>query len=531
MSEAEAGIVLGTHIEADRRERADVIVIGSGAGGASTAMRFAEAGKKVLVLERGGYYTGLLDPLDRTRLGLGTLNQREDDMLARIDGGRGFTSTDDGLANLTYGNCVGGATVHYWADSYRTPPDRLELWERDFGVEGHSADELAPYFAEIERDLGIHPATSEYYNVNNLLFKRGIEALGWLGEPVPQARRGCSKSGHCMQGCSFDAKQSMLVTYIPRAVHAGAVVYADCRVDGITTEDGRATGAVASFIDRETAKPNGAKLFASAKIVVLAAGGFGSAPILLRSKLANSSGQVGKNLRANLCSMVHGLFEEDVVMWHNIPAAHGCLEWRLAREEGGRYREGGYLLMPNQLNPAALSIFLPGFGAEHRRRVKQLPRIGGTIAWIDDVESGEVRIDPAGEVRYELPIRGRNAAILRDSMKKGAQLLLAAGAREAFLSDPEGTRIRDEKEIEKIDHLDLDPGILSFAAPHPAGTCRMGRDPATSVVRSTGETWDVENLYVADPSVFPTPVSVDPSETILAFSLVLSDRLLARGVV
>jgi choline dehydrogenase-like flavoprotein len=236
MSEAEAGIVLGTRIEADRRERADVIVIGSGAGGASTAMRFAEAGKKVLVLERGGYYTGLLDPLDRTRLGHGTLNQREDDMLARIDGGRGFTTTEDGLANLTYGNCVGGATVHYWADSYRTPPDRLELWERDFGVEGHSADELAPYFAEIERDLGIHPATSEYYNVNNLLFRQGIEALGWRGEPVPQARRGCSKSGHCMQGCSFDAKQSMLVTYIPRAVHAGAVVYADCRVDGITTE-------------------------------------------------------------------------------------------------------------------------------------------------------------------------------------------------------------------------------------------------------------------------------------------------------
>jgi choline dehydrogenase-like flavoprotein len=229
--------------------------------------------------------------------------------------------------------------------------------------------------------------------------------------------------------------------------------------------------------------------------------------------------------------MAHGLFEEDVVMWHNIPAAHGCLEWRLAREEGGRYREGGYLLMPNQLNPAALSIFLPGFGAEHRRRMKQLPRIGGTIAWIDDAESGEMRIDPAGEVRYELPIRGRNAAILRDSMKKGAQLLLAAGAREVFLSDPEGTQIRDEKEIEKIDRLDLGPGVLSFAAPHPAGTCRMGRDPATSVVRSTGETWDVQNLYVADPSVLPTPVSVDPSETILAFSLLQSDRLLARGVV
>ena len=120
--------------------------------------------------------------------------------------------------------------------------------------------------------------------------------------------------------------------------------------------------------------------------------------------------------------------------------------------------------------------------------------------------------------------------MLRDAMKKGARLLLAAGAREVFLGDPVGTRIRDESEISKVDGLDLAPGVVSLPAPHPAGACRMGRDPRTSVVDSSGETHDVRGLYVADPSVFPTAVSVDPSETIIAFSLLLADGLLERGI-
>ncbi len=524
------GIVEGRDVAADRREETDVVVIGSGAGGATVAMRLAEAGKRVVILEGGGYYTGISDPLEPGRPGRGELNQREDDMLARIDGGRGLATTRDGHVTLTYGNCVGGATVHYWADSYRTPTDRLALWESRYGVEGHSEDELRPWFDRIERDLGIHPAPESYLNGCNRVVKAGVEALGWHGEPVPQARRGCLKSGYCMQGCAYDAKQSMLVTYVPRAIRAGALLFADARVDRILAEGGRAVGAVASVIDRATQKPTGRRIEVRAKVVVLAAGGYGSAPILLRSKLANRSGQVGRNLHANPCSMVFAIFDHDIILWRGMPAAFGCLEWRLARDEKGHYREGGYLLMPNQLTPAALAAFLPGFGAEHRKRMEVMPRIASTLAWIDDAESGEVVLGRDGSPAYRIPVTGRNALMLRDSMKKGALALLAAGAREVFLADAAGTRIGDEKDVSRIDTVEIGPGAMSFPAPHPAGTCRMGRDPATSVVKSSGETHEVENLYVADPSVFPTAVSVDPSETIFAFSHVLADGLLARGV-
>ena len=523
-------IIEGRDVTADRREETDVLVIGSGAGGATVAMRLAEAGKRVLLLERGGYYTGLIDPVELGKPGRGELDQREDDMLARIDGGRGVATTSDGQVALTYGNCVGGATVHYWADSYRTPPDRLALWETRYGVEGHSEDELRPWFERIEQDLNIHPAPESFLNGCNLLFKKGVEALGWHGEPVPQARRNCLKSGYCMQGCSYSSKQSMLVTYVPRALHAGALLYADARVEKILAENGRAVGAVAVVMDRDTNQPTSRRIEVRAKVVVLAAGGYGSAPLLLSSKLANRSGQVGKHLRANPSSMVFGLFDHDVVMWRGMPAAFGCLEWRLPRQEAGHYREGGYLLMPNQLNPAMLASFLPGFGADHRRLMQTMPRIAGTIAWIDDVEEGEITLARDGSPDYRLPVTGRNALMLRDSLKKGAHALLAAGAREVFLADAVGTRIRDEKDLARIDTLEIGPGAMSFAAPHPAGGCRMGRDPAHSVVKSSGETHEIENLYVADPSVFPTAVSVDPSETIFAFSHLLADGLLARGL-
>jgi len=525
------GIVEGFEITGERREQADVLVIGSGAGGATVAMRLAEAGKRVVVLERGGYYTGLVDPLDPTRPGRGELDQREDDMLVRIDGGRGLVTTRDGNVTLTYGSCVGGATVHYWADSYRTPPDRLERWAREFGLDGLSEDELRPHFERIERDLNVHPAEEARYNGCNRLFRSGLEALGWHGEPVPQARKGCVGSGYCMQGCAYDAKQSMLVTYVPRAVRAGARVFADCEVERILAEGGRAVGAAARGIDRVTGRPSGARIEVRAPLVVLAAGGYGSAPLLLRSNLANSSGLVGRKLHANPCSMVFGLFDRDVVMWRDIPAAHGCDEWRLARRDShGRYLEGGYLLMPNQLGPAVLAAFLPGFGAEHRRWMEAMPRLGGTIAWIDDVETGRITLDARGEPRYALPIAGDNARMLRDSMKKGALLLLAAGAREVFLPDPLGTRIRDERDLPRVDTVEIGPGAMNFAAPHPAGACRMGKDPTRSVVAPTGESHDVRGLYVADPSVFPTAVSVDPSETILAFSHRLADHLLAHAV-
>lgn len=524
------GIIEGNELHGDHTETADVVVIGSGIGGATAAMVLAEAGKRVIVLEQGGYYTGLVDPIDPSRPGRGTLDQREDDMFARIDGERGLATSTDGRVPLSFGRCVGGASVHYWADSYRAPADRLAQWEREHGLEGFGSDDLAPYFARYEADLGVHPAPDEYFNGCNRVFRRGVEALGWQGDRVPQARRGCVKSGYCMQGCAYNAKQSMLVTYLPRAIRAGAMVFADCRVEAIALAGGRACVARAAVLNRDTGEPTGRVLHVKAGAVVLAAGGYGSAALWVRSGLPNTAGMVGRNLTCNPCAMAFGYFAEDIVMWRNIPAAFGCLHWRLRRYEGGRYREGGYLLMPNQLGPATLAALLPGAGADHRDRMARMANLAGTIAWIDDADTGRLAVGSAGRAQYRVPIEGANEAVLRDAFEKCAHVLLAAGATEVFLADTAGTRIRDERDLGRIHRISFGPGAVSFPAPHPGGMLRMGPDRRSSVVSCSGEAHEIPGLYVTDPSLFPTALSVDPSETIAAFSMVIADGMLARGL-
>ncbi|MBU6443676.1 MAG: GMC family oxidoreductase [Alphaproteobacteria bacterium] len=511
-------IVESRQVSRDLSDETDVVVIGSGCGGATVAKKLAEAGKRVIVLERGGYFTA----------GRGDLDQRSDNMLARIDGARGLGTSRNTEIAMMYGNCVGGASVHYWADSWRLPKDRNDLYLRA-GLEGHAPEVLAPIFDEIEKDLNVHPAQPEYFNRMNQLFDLGAKKLGWNTETVRQARKDCRKSGHCYQGCAYDAKQSQLVTHIPAALAAGARLYADCQVDGISRDgQGKANGVAASFIDRATGKPSGHKLTVKARYVVLAAGGYSSAVVWLKSGLPNGSGQVGRNLFLNPCPYLYALYDEPVVMWENIPTATGAMDFRLARYDNGRYVEGGYLLHPNQLQAEFVAATLPGFGEEHRALMNRLPNIGSAVSWIDDENPGQITLSRDGDPLYDYRLRGVDILKVRDAMKKQALLLFASGAREVIVPDMAGTRLRDPKDIPVLDKIDITGGAILFGGPHPAGALRMGKDPALSVIAPSHEAHEVPNLFVADPSVFPRPPSVDPSLTIMAFSVVAARNLLQR---
>lgn len=511
-------IIEHDQITSDLNEAADVVVIGSGVGGMTVAQKLAQSGAKVIVLERGGYYSAAR----------GDLDQRSDNMLARLDGRRGLGTSTTGEIALMYGNCVGGASVHYWADSWRLPKDRADLYVQ-MGVEGHEHEVLAPIFDEIEKELNVHLAGPDYYNRMNQLFDIGAKKLGWPVEGVPQARRGCAKSGHCYQGCSYDAKQSALVTSVPAAIKAGARLYSDCEVVGITRDDtGRANGVEAIFIDRATARPNGRKLKVKAKTVVLAAGGFASAAIWMRSKLPNGSGQVGKNLYVNPCPYLYAMYDEPVMLWENIPTATGTTEFRLPRYDGKNYVEGGYLLHPNQIQAEFLAATIPGFGESHARIMERLTHIGSAVSWIDDEMPGQIAIDGNGNATYDYTVRGVDLLKTRDALKKQAMLLFASGAREIIVPDIAGTRLSDPKQISIFDNLDMTGGNTLWGGPHPAGALRMGKDPKSSVIGSDHQAHEVPGLYVADPSAFPRPPSVDPSLTIMAWSVIAANAIQAR---
>lgn len=500
-------------INSDITESCDVVIIGTGCGGSTMGVRLAEAGKKVIFVERGGYYTKA------------DFDQREDNMIAKIDGGRGFDTSVDMSIALTYGNNVGGASVHYWADSYRTPDDRLNLWAEKYGLEGHGVSDLAPFWTPLEKEHNVHEAEPTYYNRMNKLLVEGANKLGWYGHPVPQARRPCAASGYCMQGCAYDFKQSQIVTHIPRALAAGAVIFADTEARELVWQGNKVTGLNCRVLDRATGRPNGKTVKISAKAVVVAAGGYGSPVFLMRNGLQEKLPALGKHTYCNPSPMVSALFEEEMNTYRNIPAAWGVMQFRLPKYENGKYVEGGYMFVANQLQPALFAAVLPGTGASHRNVMKNFKKLGGTICWIDDVEEGSIELKDDVPV-YQVPIHGENGLRIRDALKKQAQLLLEVGGKELIFGDARDTRISKAADIEKaVASIDLSPGRMIMAAPHPAGGARMGKDVATSVVGNDHRVHGTDNLFVSDPSVFPTAPSVDPSLTIMAFSCIATEHV------
>ncbi|MDB5099964.1 MAG: family oxidoreductase [Cyanobacteria bacterium RYN_339] len=487
-------IIQAKDVTGDRREEADVVIIGSGAGGGTMANELTAAGLKVVILEEGKYQTRE------------DFHQREDKAFSRIYGGRGLESSEDTSVNVLYGKLVGGTTVLYWGDSYRTPPERLAKW-------GFDEATMAPFFDHVEKLVNVQLPGDRLVNENNRLLVEGARKLGWKVEKIPGARtEACTNSGHCLQGCSYDAKQSQLVTNIPRALSRGAVLYADCRARKLIVENGRAVGVEATI--------GSAKLTVRSKAVVLSAGGVGTPRFLLSAGQANSSGMVGKNLYLNPGPMTFSAFPEAVRMWHGVPATWAVEEFRkTVYDPQGRYVRGGYLLMANNLQPGTAGCVIPGFGAKHRAWMARFEHLAGTYAILDDENPGELTVDAAGKPAFNYTVRGNDVLKCRDFLANSARLMLAAGAEEVLIPDSRFTTIRKASEVDaKIAEADLSPGSMVFGGPHPLGTCRMGEDAKTSVVDMRCESHDLKGLFVADGSIFPTSVGVDPSLSIMAFA-------------
>jgi choline dehydrogenase-like flavoprotein len=519
-------IVHGKALAGGETLRADVCIMGSGCGGATLAKQLAEAGRDVLVLERGGYYSEA------------EFDQDELNMNSKLYANRTMKSTDDGGTLLLSGNNVGGASVHYWADTYRAPPDRLQHWADRYGLSGHGEAELAPIWDQLDKVLNVHPAPEEYHNRMNQLLREGSKKLGWQGHPVPQARKGCLKSGHCMQGCLYGAKQSQLVTHIRQAVALGARVQADVeaiellRNAGAGGTGGKVSAVNARIIDRTTNKPSGKSVRIEAKQFALCAGGYYSAPFLIGNGFKNTLPALGQHFGNNPTAWVYALYDEDIVMWRNIPAAYGVEEFRLPRFDAqGKYKEGGYLLMANQIQAGTLGGTLPLIGDELGEWMGQAKRIGSTIVWLDDYEEelGTIDRNSDGSPKVTLPFGPVTQAMLKDSLVKQIDVLFASGARKLAIGSGERIVLERGKDnsgaMRQVARMNITGGGLFMAAPHPFGGCRMGRDAKTSVVGMDHRVHGMDNLFVADPSVFPTGPSVDPSFTIMAFSVIAAKHI------
>lgn len=494
----------------DLVERADVCVIGSGGGGAVAAAELASGGLDVVVLEQGHHWTAR------------DFTQREDEMLPRLFEEGGMRATRDGSITILQGRNVGGSTVHNLCYAFRTPPAILRMWREELGIEELSDAAMAASFARVERNLKVKPIRPDEVNRLNQIVRAGTEKLGYSGFVTKHNREGCVKSGYCILGCSYDAKQSMLVTYIPRASAAGARIYTHARAERIEADGGGTRRVLGSVVDLD-GMPR-ASIEVKARAVVLAAGAVASPDLLLRSGLGGA--HVGRHLHLHPSVMAAGFFDEDIHAYRGIPQSYYVDEFIQLENDPHR----GYVLMPIAGFPVLTATQMPGFGRDHFRFMRDYAKMAGLLVLLHDHTSGRVQPDKSlSKPGIDYRLERADARQLAEGLVHSAEILFAGGARRVVIPfQPEPLVLERGDDLTQITQRGVRQGQIPIASTHPQSTCRMGAGPRRGVVDSWGEVFRVPGLFVADMSVFPTSLGAPPQITTAALADRTSQRILAR---
>ncbi len=496
-------IVDAATLDRDENVRAQVCVIGSGAGGAVVAKELAEGGVDVCLLEEGAYYRGA-DFTGRPR-----------EMMDLLYRNRGLTGTVGRLnIPIPLGKCVGGTTTINSGTCYRAPDYVLEAWQRDFGVADVLAAELQPYYERVEHEINVEPVADAVYGKNSRLFERGTQALGFAGARIPRNEKGCLGTGVCAFGCPQDAKQATHVSYVPKAVGAGARLYTRCRAERILAANGAAFGVLASALD-DRDRETGRQIRVLADRVVVAAGALLTPALLERSGIPDPSGWRGRNLHIHPAVRVGAVFEEEVKAWEEVPQAYNVHE----------FTRDGIFIQGQFVPPSVEAPALPGVGAAHKELMRRYPHLASFGALISDVSQGRVRGRGQGWPLVTYDMVREDVLKLTRAISLTAQIFFAAGAEAVFSGISRRPILRSAAEARALLDERLKPTELEMMAFHPQGTCRMGEDPAGSVTDSYGAHHGLRGLVVADASLFPSSCKVNPQLTIMALATRIAARL------
>jgi choline dehydrogenase-like flavoprotein len=499
------GVVTGAERTADLDVKADVCVIGSGAGGAVLAAGLAERGLTVVMLEEGGWhqrreFTG------EEAVAYPLLYQE-----------RGTRATADLAITVLQGRSVGGGTTVNWTTCFRTPERILAHWRAVHGIEGVDPEVLRPHFEAVEARLNIASWPEERVNRNNHVLLDGARKLGWQVDVLRRNVKGCGNTGYCGMGCPLDAKQGMLLTYLPDAVAAGMVLHADLRVERIEVVDGRVVAVHGRTLAQDRDVPDGARVVVRPRVAVLSAGAINSPALLLRSGLRH--GPVGRRTMLHPVVALSGRYAEPVEGWKGAPQSVASHEF----VDRGPDKVGFFLETP-PIHPMLAATALPVFGDRQRAFLSQLSHTSSLIAVAVDgllpgEDGGVVTVRPDGRPRLDYPIRPALAEAWRAGHLAMARLHFAAGALQVASTHVEEVPpLSSEDEIPRLEAAPY--GALHHTAfsAHQLGGCAMGGSPDTSVVDANLRHWRIPNLFVVDGSVFPTGLGVNPSESIYGFA-------------
>lgn len=486
---------------------ADFVVVGSGAGGAAAAVTLARAGASVIIVEAGPWR----DPHDYAHSTYGALRDMMDDWGSTITFGRAFWP-------VVQARLVGGTTVINSAICVRTPPDVFEEWQRDFGVGADLAERVWGWQDRLEDELCVEETAPEAMGRSNQLAIRGDAAAGYDGHVIKRYAKGCVGSGQCLQGCRSLRKQSTNLNYVPETVSRGGQVLSSAPAERILFEGRRAVGVTGRFVHPQS-RAGGARFTARGRRGVLVAASATHSPVLLRrSGLTHDA--VGAGFRAHPGTGVFGVYDEPVDQ--NTGVTQG---WASSRFRGAPGLKIETLAIPMEMAISRLS----GGGARLMERVGAYRHFAMWVHATRARTAGRVGVGFGGKpvVRYTLDEADMRA--FREGMLRVAQLHFAAGARAVIPGIHGLPYSLAAHELDLIAGGPLDPRSYVAILSHLFGGCTMGADPARSVCDGRGRVHGRDALYVADASIMPDNIGVNPQHTIMALAMIVAEEALTRS--
>jgi choline dehydrogenase-like flavoprotein len=484
--------------DCDEDIECDVVVIGTGAGGAVVGRELAERGLAVVFLEEGEHH--LRDAFDG---GIVRAHQRFY---------RAACSVGNVVMPIFIGRMVGGSTAVNGGTCFRAPPWVLDRWCEELGTDEFSPGAMARHFDRVERILDVHPARRAVIGPIADVMARGCDALGWAHQPISRNAPDCDGSGFCDFGCRQEARRSTQIAYLPPALERGAVVIAGARARRIVLDNGRAVGVVAE-------SKRGKRATVRARAVVLAGGTIPTPLFLLEQGLANRSGQVGRNLSLHPSGGFLALFDEKIEPHKYIPQGYSC----------DHFLRAGILMTAAQPALNVAPALFPFAGRRLMSMLEQVDRLASFGLLLRDTSpNGRVWRDVGGFPAVTYNIAREDVTRMHRAMIHAGEMCHAAGAKTlipvALGVDP----IEREVDFVRFKSAELRASDISWLSYHPLGTCKMGRDPRTSVVGLDHEAHDVPGLYVVDGSTVGGPLGVNPQLTIMAIATRAGERIADR---
>ena len=482
----------------DPEIESEVVVVGTGAGGGVVGRELAERGFAVVFVEEGEHH-------------------RRD----AFDGGsvdahrrfyRGAFTVGNSPMPIFMGRLVGGSTAINGGTSFRTPPWVLDRWCEEIGVDEFSPAAMSPYFEKVERFLQIAPSPRDVIGPIADFMAKGCDALGWSHQAVPRNAPGCDGKGFCDFGCRTDARLGTNLSYVPAALGKGALALTGARADRVLIEGGRAAGV-------EVVTKTGRRLRVRARTVILAGGSVPTPLLLLRQGIANNSDQVGRNLSVHPSTGYAAVAKEPMHGPSHVPQGYGC----------DHFLRDGILMLTAQPDYNVSGVIFPFSGQRLMEAVDQIEHMASFGLLVRDTKaSGRVWRDVAGLPAITYNLHEDDVRRMHQAMVHASELALAAGAKRLYPFVIGHPPVEGARGLESFRKERLGPADFMWTSYHPLGTCRMGKDPRTSVVDTDHASHDVPGLFVVDGSTVRGPIGVNPQLTIMAMATRAADHIADR---